>query len=92
MSDRKAQRYAAYRAVVLEMFGREDVPDSECEQAIGRWERQREMADAISDVNRMLASKHGNRLGKFLGSRPGLHPCKIRQIAKNWAKTQGVRI
>lgn len=89
---RQQARHEAYRAVVAELFGRTDVSDAECRQAISRWERQRESAAAMADVNRWLAGKHGNRLGRFLGSRPGADPCKIRQIAQSWAKTQGVRL
>lgn len=87
---RQQQQFNAYRAAVAELFGRTNVSDEECRQAMDRRERQAEAAKAMADVNRWLAGKHGNRLGRFLGSRPGADPCKVRQLAQSWAKTQGI--
>lgn len=89
---KQQQQFNAYRAAVAELFGRTNVSDEECRQALDRRERQAEAARAMAEVNRWLAGKHGNRLGRFLGSRPGADPCRIRQLAVSWAKTQGVRL
>lgn len=89
---RQQMEFNAYRMVVAELFGRTNVSDEECRQAMDRRERQAEAAKAMADVNRWLAGKHGNRLGRFLGSRPGADPCRIRKIAQSWAKTQGIRL
>lgn len=54
-------------------------------------EREQETAKAMKAVNaHMSHPQYGQRLTKFIGQRPGVDPCRMLVVIRNWMATQGI--
>jgi hypothetical protein len=54
-------------------------------------EREQETENARrAVVAEMAHAVYGQRLTRFIGQRPGVDPCKLLVIIRNWKMTQGI--